>query len=260
VYIIGDIHGYYGRLIALLQNARLLGDDLSWAGGDSNLWFIGDYFDRGSDGISVVNLIMRLQREAQAAGGSVDALVGNHDLTLLSAHYFGQQATTGPGRTFIADWKRNGGVDQDLKRLTDQHIEWISSLPAMVKIDGRLLAHADMLAYTRYGLSVDEVNASFAALMKSNDPKAWDEALEAFSEHEAFIDSREDGTSRAEAFLRIYGAEQLIHGHTPISKVTRQSARSVINALVYANGLCVNVDGGIYQGGPGFVYEVPSLV
>lgn len=260
MYIVGDIHGHYGRLIALLQNARLMGDDLSWAGGDSTLWFLGDFFDRGPDGIGVVNLVMRLQQEAQAAGGHVGALVGNHELTVLSAHYFGQQASTGPGRTFIADWKRNGGVDQDLARMTSQHLDWLSRLPAMVRIDGRLLAHADALAYTRYGLSVTEVNDSFAALLQSEDAKAWDEALEAFSEHEAFIDSREDGASRAEAFLRIYGAEQLIHGHTPISKVTRQAARSVTSALVYANGLCVNVDGGIYQGGPGFVYETSALI
>ncbi len=259
MYIIGDIHGHYGRLIALLQNARLMGDDLSWAGGDSTLWFLGDFFDRGPDGIGVVNLVMRLQREAQAAGGRIEALVGNHELTLLSAHHFGQQASTGPGRTFLADWKRNGGIDQDLARLTDQHIEWLSNLPAMAKIDNRLLAHADALAYTRYGLSIVEVNDSFAAMMRSEDDKLWDEALEAFSEHEAFIDSREDGASRAQAFLRIFGAEQLIHGHTPISKVTRQPARSITGALVYANGLCVNVDGGIYQGGSGFVYEVPSL-
>lgn len=257
MYVIGDIHGHYGRLIALLQNARLMADDLSWAGGDSTLWFLGDFFDRGPDGIDVVNLVMRLQGEAEAAGGYIQALVGNHELTLLSARYFGQQATTGPGRTFYADWKRNGGIDQDLARLTDQHLEWLSNLPAMVKIDGRLLAHADALAYTRYGLSIDEVNDSFAALLRSEDAKSWDEALEAFSEHEAFIDSREDGASRAEAFLRIYGAEQLIHGHTPISKVTRQTPRAVMGALVYADGLCVNVDGGIYQGGPGFVYEVP---
>jgi len=260
VYIIGDIHGHYGRLIALLQNARLMGDDLAWAGGDSTLWFMGDLFDRGPDGISVVNLVMRLQREAKAAGGRVEALIGNHELTLLSAHYFGQQASTGPGRTFYADWKRNGGIDQDLARLTDQHVEWLSNLRAMVKIDGRLLAHADALAYTRYGLSVDEANDGFATLLQNQDAKAWDEALEAFSEHEAFIDSREDGASRAEAFLRVYGAEQLIHGHTPISKVTKQPARSVTSALVYANGRCVNVDGGIYQGGPGFVYEVPVLI
>jgi calcineurin-like phosphoesterase family protein len=260
VYVIGDIHGHYGRLVALLQNARLMGDDLAWAGGDEKLWFIGDFFDRGPDGIGVLNLVMRLQREAETAGGRVQALVGNHELTLLSAHYFGQQTSTGPGRTFLADWKRNGGVDQDLARLTDRHIDWLSRLPAMIKIDGKLLAHADALAYTRYGLSVDEVNSSFAALLQSDDAKLWDETLEAFSEHEAFIDSREDGTDRARAFLRVFGAEQLIHGHTPISKVTRQSARSVTSALIYADGLCINVDGGIYQGGPGFVYETPNLV
>jgi hypothetical protein len=45
----------------------------------------------------------------------------------------------------------------------------------------------------------------------------------------------------------------LIHGHTPINKITGEPATE---ALVYAGGLCVNVDGGLYRGGEGFVYQL----
>jgi hypothetical protein len=27
--------------------------------------------------------------------------------------------------------------------------------------------------------------------------------------------------------------------------------------LIYADGLCINVDGGIYRGGMGFIYKLP---
>jgi len=33
----------------------------------------------------------------------------------------------------------------------------------------------------------------------------------------------------------------------------------VTEPLVYAGGLCVNVDGGMYRGGPGFVYRAEPI-
>ncbi len=46
----------------------------------------------------------------------------------------------------------------------------------------------------------------------------------------------------------------------------RQTAKTIAVAdsvapkapFIYANGLCVNVDGGMYLGGPGFVYRLPE--
>jgi len=29
--------------------------------------------------------------------------------------------------------------------------------------------------------------------------------------------------------------------------------------LIYAGGLCINLDGGMYLDGPGFVYQLPQL-
>ncbi|HEX9439253.1 MAG TPA: serine/threonine protein phosphatase, partial [Roseiflexaceae bacterium] len=57
-----------------------------------------------------------------------------------------------------------------------------------------------------------------------------------------------------------FGGRQIVHGHTPISSMRRCLPEEVVEPLVYAGGLCVNVDGGMYLGGPGFVYQVPVLV
>ena len=67
---------------------------------------------------------------------------------------------------------------------------------------------------------------------------------------------RSIGTAQAEAFLARFGGEQIVHGHTPITKITGQPPEAVREPLFYADGLCIDVDPGMYLGGPGFVYPL----
>lgn len=126
IYVIGDVHGQFEKLARLLRDTKLVGNTLSWTGGSAILWFMGDFFDRGPDGIEVVDMVMRLQSEATAAGGRVESLLGNHEVVLLAARRFGTRATTGPGGNFVADWEYNGGCDTDLARITLQ-ASWTGS-------------------------------------------------------------------------------------------------------------------------------------
>lgn len=47
LFIVGDVHGQYQRLVALLQSAGLIGPDCAWTGGAATLVCTGDFFDRG---------------------------------------------------------------------------------------------------------------------------------------------------------------------------------------------------------------------
>ena len=67
-YVVGDIHGCLQPLIRLLQREGFIGEGLEWIGGSNQLWFLGDYTDRGPDGVGVIELLMRLELEATAAG------------------------------------------------------------------------------------------------------------------------------------------------------------------------------------------------
>jgi hypothetical protein len=256
-YVLGDIHGYRDKLVDLLQRGRLLDSEAHWCGEEASLWLLGDLVDRGPQGIEVIELIRRLQHEAAEAGGSVRSLVGNHDVTLVAAARFGEKKCA-DGRTFRGNWERNGGRASDLEQLTDAQIEWILSLPAMAQIDDKLLIHADALFYTYFGNTIDAVNDALADLLQSEDTDAWDKLLEAFGERMAFYDG-EAGTAAAERFLAQFGGWQIIHGHAPIPSVIKVPAEQVKEPLEYAGGRCVNIDGGIYLGGAGFLYE-PSAV
>jgi hypothetical protein len=218
---------------------------------------MGDLVDRGPDGIATIELAMRLQRQAAAAGGRVGVLFGNHDGLLVGTARFDDLPLAYPGWTFRSAWLHNGGEIADLERLTPEHVRWLTSLPAMTRIGDILLVHADALFYLDYGKSIDEVNRTFAALLHSDDADRWDRLMGEFSEHRAFVDGAA-GAERAAAILHQFGGRQIVHGHSPISTITRQPPETVREALVYADGLCVDVDGGMYRGGPGFVYRLPS--
>ncbi|MBZ0293339.1 MAG: metallophosphoesterase [Anaerolineae bacterium] len=265
LYVIGDIHGHYNMVPALLQAQNLIDEDLKWAGGDAVLWFMGDFFDRGPDGVSAVELFMRLQQEAAAVGGRVDALIGNHDVLLLSVARFGQfnetileaastEATVEPGDMdeFTAGWISNGGVPMDLARLTPEQAEWLANLPALALEGDNLLVHADSTLYLHYGSTIEAVNEAFRNLLHSDDREAWGLLLDQFSEHEAFWRD----AAKAHRFTQVFGGRQIIHGHTPIMKITGALPGTVTEPLLYAGGRCVDVDPGLYRGGPGFVYQL----
>ena len=74
---IGDIHGDYDALVSILSEARLIDDSLSWSGGEATLVQLGDFLDRGEHTRAVMDLLMKLQEEAPAAGGRVVVLTGN---------------------------------------------------------------------------------------------------------------------------------------------------------------------------------------
>jgi hypothetical protein len=247
-FVVGDVHGSLDQTIVLLRRTGLVSEALTWIGGGSTLWFSGDFTDRGPLGLASIDLAMWLQREAAPAGGCVEALLGNHDLLIVAARRFGGE--------FLTNWRRNGGVMADLKGLSPRHANWLLSRPAMAMVDDHLLLHADATFYTSYGGTVDEVNATLARIITAGNPVEWDILLDQFSERRAFDDSSPGGAGRAADFLRHFGAGRLVHGHTPISLVAGGPPGDVIEPLIYADGLCVNVDGGMCLGGPGVIYRI----
>jgi diadenosine tetraphosphatase ApaH/serine/threonine PP2A family protein phosphatase len=253
LFIVGDIHGQLKKLVRLLQHEGLIGHEQQWTGSTSTLWFMGDFVDRGHDGIPVIDLVMRLQKEAAQAGGRVASVLGNHEMLILAAYRFGRRST-GLGSNFISRWKHNGGNRKDLASLTRQHLDWLADLPLMALVSDRLLIHADAPFYLKYGKSLEEINETVGKLLHRSDALAWEELLEEFARRGAFY-SKYAGEEFAQRYLNTFGGQQLIHGHTPISAMNNKHPKHITEPFIYANGLCVNVDGGMFLGGPGFVYQ-----
>ncbi|HEX7720161.1 MAG TPA: metallophosphoesterase, partial [Woeseiaceae bacterium] len=83
VVAISDVHGAYDAMVRTLQNANVLGEDLLWSGGATHLVITGDLLDRGPESRQAMDLVMRLEEEAVAAGGRVHLLLGNHEVMNL---------------------------------------------------------------------------------------------------------------------------------------------------------------------------------
>ncbi|WP_030193400.1 metallophosphoesterase [Streptomyces sp. NRRL S-87] len=267
LWVVGDVHGYLDELVAELRAQGLIDAEGSWAAGNSRLWFLGDFTDRGPDGIGVIDLVMRLSAEAAAAGGYCKALMGNHELLLLGAKRFGDTpVSSGAGTaTFQAAWLLNGGQRVDMERLQDVHLQWMSRLDSAVVVDGHLLVHSDTTAYLDFGDSVEEVNDTVKEVINRNDAdECWD-LFRKFTKRFSFRDE-EAGPGAVRELLGTYGGGRLVHGHSPIpyllgevgSEDGDEESRPVIEGPhVYADGLAIAMDGGVTMAGKLLVVQLP---
>ncbi|WP_027882475.1 metallophosphoesterase [Meiothermus rufus] len=259
-FAIGDVHGCLDALVQLLQREGFIGPALEWTGGQAQLWFLGDYTDRGPDGIGVIELLMRLEAEAQAAGGGVQALLGNHDVLLLAAHRFCQLELPRSRRegyrvTFYELWQDQGvgGRVHDFKRLSPAHLAWLARRPALAQVGDTLLMHADSLFYLEWGKSLEQINQNLLELLHTDNLEAWEQLIDGFADRLAFL---RGGLSLSKAFLEQMGACRLVHGHTPIFALVGCPPEEVRGPLEYNQGLCYNIDPALWKKGPGFVFPL----
>lgn len=217
--MIGDIHGDADRMRALLADV----DDAT------PLVAVGDYFDRWTGALDAVRWLM--------ARPNTTALLGNHDaliLGVLEEHQRGQE-----GRC-TENWLWNGGRAEDLQGLLDdpQAAAWLRQRPAMTLIGDVLVQHADSPVYLNYGASVEEVNRATRLRLESRDPEALLTLFADLCRRRQFYAPRD-----LDAYLAMYGARVLVHGHTPHMRPA---------AMTLFNGRLVNVDGALSRGfGPG---------
>jgi hypothetical protein len=80
IVAIGDIHGDFNSWRIIAQAAGLIDANGHWAGGNTIFVQTGDVPDRGPDTLKIIADLQRLQKEAPKAGGSVYAVLGNHEV------------------------------------------------------------------------------------------------------------------------------------------------------------------------------------
>jgi hypothetical protein len=83
VVAVADVHGAYDEFVGVLRRAGVIDEKLAWSGRRTTLVQTGDTTDRGADVRKVLDLLMRLEREARPSGGQVVTLLGNHEVMNL---------------------------------------------------------------------------------------------------------------------------------------------------------------------------------
>ena len=88
IVVIGDLHGAYNNFVKILKGTGLVDRDLRWAAGRIHLVQTGDIMDRGEDARKIFDVLIRLEKEAEAVGGKVHVLLGNHEEMNLTGVVF----------------------------------------------------------------------------------------------------------------------------------------------------------------------------
>lgn len=254
-FVVSDIHGHPEGLLVALQESGLTDPNDRWMGGEAQLWVLGDYFDRGPDGVGVVELLIRLAAEAEAVGGEVTALLGNHEVLALGKHRFGATTIQTPQgeRSFAASWARNDGQLTDQQRLSDEHIAWLTERPGMALVEGHLLVHSDVDSYREWGDSIQQVNDYLHRVLRTSDPEELWGLWSALTKRSGFQGL--EGVDAAQGMLDQFGGSHIFHGHSIIGEDEGLPASATKGPKHYAEDLVTAIDGGLFLGGPCLVVE-----
>lgn len=143
VVVIGDVHGAYDALVTLLEGAGLIDARQRWSGGATHLVSLGDLLDRGDATQQVLDLFIRLEEEAEAAGGRVHVLLGNHELMNLTGDWRDVTAAD------IASFAQSGAEDPAVLRRRafyryGKYGGWLLQRPVLIRINNRLYTHGGL--------------------------------------------------------------------------------------------------------------------
>jgi len=153
VYAIGDVHGRYDLLKALL--AKIAADVAGRAAGRRPIMiFMGDYVDRGPDSAKVVEALLWLQRRADL---DVRLLKGNHEAAMLDfledpagaaawLQFGGRETLASYG--VLAPEPEDGAAGLDrarddlLERMPASHLKLLQGLELMLQVGDYAFVHA----------------------------------------------------------------------------------------------------------------------
>jgi len=153
IFVLGDIHGQYDRMVQNLKENNVIGPDLKWTFGKGHLVFVGDIFDRGPKVTEALWFIYNLEQEAEKAGGKVHLILGNHELLVLEndlryIHRKYEKLSEHTGLNHALLFHPNSVLG-----------EWIRSKTTFLKINDILFVHAGVSEKLLRGkLSTEQIN------------------------------------------------------------------------------------------------------
>jgi len=244
VVAIGDLHGDKDALIAVLRMASLIDSGDRWTGGTTHVVQMGDVPARGPQTRQALDLLMRLEQEALAAGGRIHALIGNHEAgimrgdlrNVLPAEF--EEFRTADSEKRAQAGRPPGWVEhREAFAPTGTYGSWIRRNNAIVKINDTLFVHGGIspkYATTRPSTINDGIRAELALPLDSPAPLA-EEIASPLRYRGLAEDEDKAPDSHVDRVLAAQGVRRIVIGHT----VTRTAILPRYNARV------VNVDIGL---------------
>ncbi|WP_375770923.1 metallophosphoesterase [Archangium gephyra] len=220
VVAVGDVHGDVEALKEVLRLAKLIDDKGRWSGGKAHLVQTGDIPDRGERTREAFELLMRLEREALAAGGRVHALLGNHEVMNM----LGDLRYVAPGElASFADQSPEPDASGTPRGLKGHRVaygpqgrygQWLRAHPAVVRVNDTLFVHggvapavpAKTLAELNHWVRQD--------LFPGNPPGGAKDAQGPLWFRGYALGQEEDEARALDTVLQRFGAKRMVMGHT----------------------------------------------
>ncbi|MEW6128174.1 MAG: metallophosphoesterase [Acidobacteriota bacterium] len=168
IVAIGDIHGGFDRLVALLTKAGLIKADpqaksgYAWTGGNRLLVCTGDMINKGNGSIAVLDLLMALEDQARAAGGELIVTLGNHEVTFLA----------NPGAKKAEEFEDEleaKGIDPDsLPRGESPYGVWLMNRAYAARVNDWFFSHSGNTS----DKTLDQLSQEFRAAVEKGDWKS----------------------------------------------------------------------------------------
>lgn len=153
---LGDVHGGYDRLVALLLGNHLIQASAQpgyrWTGGRTVLVSVGDLIDKGPQSVAVIDLLMALEVQARAAGGAVVVTLGNHE-----AEFLADPKNKKAKREFDHELRARGLDPETVAGGDGPYGAWLTSRPVAARVNAWFFAHAGNTA----GASVAEIARAY---------------------------------------------------------------------------------------------------
>jgi hypothetical protein len=229
VVAIGDIHGDLDAARRALRLAGATDKDDDWVGGALAVVQTGDEIDRGDDDRAVIDLFAALVERANAKGGSVHALNGNHEIMNVSGDFryvtrsgFASFAREGTSKAVGADLDRFPAEERGRRAAFSPggtYARRLGERDSIAVVGDTVFVHGGVTVdHVRYGLG--RLNAEVRRWMNgggpppelAEDPEGplW---TRRYSNDKTALDC--DGLGAALAALSV---KRMVVGHTPHEK------------------------------------------
>jgi hypothetical protein len=138
--VIGDVHGQYDKLVALLRHLRYHDTGDCWRHPDRTAVFVGDLIDRGPRQAATVDLVRRM-----VDAGAARCILGNHEFNAIA------WATPDPDRPgehlrrhTPANCRQHEAFLREVKRTSryGEIIAWFKTLPLWLDLGEVRIVHA----------------------------------------------------------------------------------------------------------------------
>ncbi|CAM1365012.1 conserved protein of unknown function [Tenacibaculum soleae] len=153
---VSDIHGQYDTFIKLLRNNGVINKKNKWTFGNGHFIVAGDMFDKGSQVTEVLWFLYNLEKKAEAKGGKLHVLLGNHDVMVLNGNL----------RSVHPKYKEVGKIlEKPFNTLFNKGTvlgDWLRTRPVLIKVNDILFTHGGLHPeLITKDLSMKDINSQF---------------------------------------------------------------------------------------------------